>query len=43
MYDLAIQTNPDAKPLDEKIHETMPENITMNISKMTEFLEKHNA
>lgn len=42
MYDLAIQTNLDVKPSDEKIHESMPENITMDISKMTDFLEAHN-
>lgn len=41
MYDLATETKPDIKPSDEKIHETMPEDISMNIDKLTKFLEEH--
>ena len=39
IYDLALETRPDIKPADKKIHETMPEDVTMNIEKMTKFLE----
>jgi dTDP-4-dehydrorhamnose reductase len=39
-YDLGIKTNPDIEPIKMKIHESMPEDITMNLSKMTNFLEK---
>lgn len=41
-YDLGLQTNPDIEPVDMMIDESMPRDVTMNISKMTEFLEKHN-
>lgn len=43
IYDLALKTRPDVKPVNEKIHETMPIDVTMNISKMTKFLEVNNA
>lgn len=41
IYDLALETRLDVKPLSEKLHPSMPTNITMDISKMIEFLEAH--
>lgn len=41
IYDLAIQTKPDIKPSDERIHESMPEDVTMNTQKMSNFLEEN--
>jgi dTDP-4-dehydrorhamnose reductase len=38
IYDLAVQTNRDVKPIIESIDPSMPENVEMNTSKMYEFL-----
>ena len=40
IYDLAERTEPYVEPSNKILHETMPENITMDISKMTNFLKK---
>jgi len=34
IYELAKQTNPEIEPMIEKLHETMPENVIMDVSKM---------
>jgi len=38
-YELAIETRPDVKIRDRKIYDSLPDNVTMNISKMKKFLE----
>ena len=37
MYDLARQTKSDVKPVNNKFHESMPSDITIDISKLKEF------
>ena len=39
IYDLALETNSSVQKMDQRIHATMPTNITMDISKMKKFLE----
>ena len=39
MYDLARKTNTKVKPVNEKFHDTMPNDITMNLGKLDEFFE----
>jgi len=38
VYELAIKTNPNVKPTDGKIDDTMPTNVSMDCSKMKNFL-----
>jgi len=40
MYELAVKTRPDVEKIFGKAHDSMPESVIMNISKMTEFLEE---
>lgn len=40
IYDLAVQTNPEVVAAFWKTHPLMPENITMNVSKMENFLNE---
>ena len=40
VYALALETNPKVKPSSEVLHESMPENITMDVTKMVDFLER---
>ena len=40
MYDLARQTKSDVKPVNNKFHESMPSDITIDISKLKEFYSK---
>lgn len=42
IYDLALETNPDVKPWNDILDDSMPTDITMNVSKMINFLEKIN-
>tara|TARA_R100001082_G_scaffold44041_1_gene23339 strand:- start:1023 stop:1712 length:690 start_codon:yes stop_codon:yes gene_type:complete len=39
MYDLARQTKSDVKPVNNKFHESMPSDITIDLSKLEEFYE----
>lgn len=39
MYDLARQTKDDVKPVNNKFHESMPSDITIDLSKLKEFYE----
>ena len=41
MLQLAQKTNPNVKGTSKIIHETFPTNVSMDISKMKKFLEKH--
>ena len=41
IYSLAIQTKPDVIPCDLKLHQTMPTNITMDLTKFNKFKEEH--
>lgn len=41
MYDLAIKTVPYVGKMTGKTHHTMPENVTMDVSKMNNFLEEN--
>ena len=38
IYDLAKRSNPRVKPVEKMIHRTMPTDITMNCSKMKDFI-----
>lgn len=38
MYDLAINTRPDVELIVNKLHPTMPTDVSMNVWKMSEFL-----
>jgi dTDP-4-dehydrorhamnose reductase len=40
-YEMAIETRPDTKIREKKIYDSLPENITMNVLKMKEFLENN--
>ena len=39
MYDLAKQTRDDVVPTNEKFHDTMPLDVSMNLNKLKKFYE----
>jgi len=43
MYDLAFQTHPEIGITDRLIHDTMPRDITMDVSKMNQFFKQSNV
>ena len=39
MYNMAVKTKEDVRPVNRKIHDTMPSDVSMNIDKLNIFLK----